>query len=151
MSESERRALGVALETNRRASGAAMESSRRAAGVAMEAQRRGSGAQIADDIQRLGGVQRKSTTLRLIEPRGGIGGQAGVGVWSAPSTGSGGGGIASPLTEQNYSKREFWPGGSMSSDGLFNFPAIKTMELTDSAGATVIINLAQPVTPEATP
>jgi hypothetical protein len=150
MSESERRALGVALETNRRASGAAMESSRRALGPAMEAQRRGSGTQIADDIRRLGGVQRKSTSLRPVEPRGGIGGQSGVGVWTGPRA-STGGGIASPLTENSYSKRQFWPGGSMSSDGLFNFPAIKTMELTDSAGATVIINLAQPVTPEATP
>lgn len=152
MSESERRALGVALEKNRRASGAAMEATRRAGGLAMEAQRRGSGKQIADDIQRLGGVQRKVTSLRPIESRGGIGGQSGVGVWTGPRIDNGaGGGIASPLTENSYSKREFWPGGSMSSDGLFNFPAIKTMELTDSAGATVIINLAQPVTPEATP
>lgn len=146
MSETERRALGVALETNRRASGAAMESSRRALGPAMEAERRGSGAQIADDIQRLGGVQRRSTTLSRIERRGGIGGQTGSGVWAAPNMG-GGGGIASPLRESDYTKREYWPNGALSSDGLFNMPALKSLVLTDSSGATVVVNLAQPVTP----
>lgn len=150
MSETERRALGVALETNRRASGAAMESSRRAIGPAMEAERRGSGTQIADDIQRLGGVQRRSTTLSRIERRGGIGGQTGSGVWAAPNLGTGGG-IASPLTEGDYTKREYWPEGIVSSDGLFTMPALKTLVMTDNDGASVTVNFAKPVTPAKVP
>lgn len=150
MSETERRALGVALETNRRASGAAMESSRRAIGPAMEAERRGSGTQIADDIQRLGGVQRRSTTLSRIERRGGIGGQTGSGVWAAPNLGTGGG-IASPLTEGDYTKREYWPDGILSSDGLFNMPALKTLVMTDNDGASVTVNFAKPVKPAQVP
>lgn len=160
MSESERRALGVAIETNRRSSGAAMESSRRSSGAAMEssrralgpameAERRGSGTQIADDIQRLGGVERKSTSLGSLESRGGIGGQSGVGIWSDPV--SGGGGIASPLTEGDYTKREYWPDGILSSDGLFNMPALKTLVMTDNDGASVTVNFAKPVTPAQVP
>lgn len=151
MSESERRAIGTANERNRRASGAAMESSRRAIGTTMEAERRGSGTQIADDIQRLGGVQRRTTSLSPLEKRGAAPAQSGVGLWDPKNVPGKSGGIASPLTEGDYTKREYWPDGILSSDGLFNMPALKTLVMTDNDGASVTVNFAKPVTPAQVP
>lgn len=55
--------------------------------------------------------------------------------------GGGGGTIASPLTEVS---REYWPSGWQTTDGMFVFPAIKKVTMTDSAGETVVFNFSEP-------
>lgn len=127
------------------------ESDRRASGVAIEAERRGSGNQIASDLSRLGGVTRKQTALSLLSPRGTLDAKKGVGMWDPANVPTTGGGIASPLSETDFTAREYWPVGQLSSDGLFNFPALKTLKMTDNDGAEVILNFAQPVAAATTP
>jgi len=88
-------------------------------------------------------VKRKSTSLKPIEKRGAIGGGTGIGVWTDPKTGAGGG-IGGPLYEMSWEKREYWPEGIMSSDGLLNMPMVKKMVLTDgSTGNTLEVNFAR--------
>ena len=58
-----------------------------------------------------------------------------------------GGGIASPLTEQHFSTREYWEAGIPSSDGLFMYPAPKKVKMTDATGAEVIFDYADPSAP----
>lgn len=123
-----------------------LESERRAIGTAIEAERRGSGNQIASDLDRLSGVTRKLTALSLLPPKGTLEAKKGVGTWDPANVPSTGGGIASPLSETDYTVREYWPKGLLSSDGLFNIPALKTLKMTDNDGAEVILNFAQPVT-----
>lgn len=61
---------------------------------------------------------------------------------AAPSGSSpGSGSIASPLTEVS---REYWPSGWQTSDGMFVFPAIKKLTMTDADGATVEFNFLEP-------
>ena len=93
--------------------------------------------------------QRTPPTLRREEPRGAI--PAGRGRaernYQAPSNPSSGGGIASPLTEQHFSTREYWGAGIPSSDGLFLYPAPKKVKMTDATGAEVIFDYADPSAP----
>jgi hypothetical protein len=128
-----------------------LESERRSSGAQLEVQRRSTGRQIADDINRLVEPTRKSTALPVLEKRGTLEAKKGKGVYDPANVPKSGGGIASPLTETDFTKRVYWPGGELSSDGLFNFPTLKTLTMTDNDGAEVIINLAQPVTPTAAP
>jgi hypothetical protein len=72
--------------------------------------------------------------------------QLGVG---KPGSGGGGssGGIASPLTEQGYTSRDYYaPKIYYSTDGLFSFQAkpIKALKFNDASGAPVQFNFAQP-------
>lgn len=136
-------------EELRRASGAAMEQNRRNSGKEMEANRRGK--QVVADVNRLLQPRRERPALPRIEPLGALPAQQGVASYQAPAR-SGAGGIASPLTEKTRvvdgktvaDGREYWPAGLKSSDGLFVYPAIKTLSMTDAEGAAVVINLAQP-------
>lgn len=93
--------------------------------------------------------QRTPPTLRREEPRGAI--PAGRGRvernYQAPTNPSSGGGIASPLTEQHFSTREYWEAGIPSSDGLFMYPAPKKVKMTDATGAEVIFDYADPSAP----
>lgn len=137
-----RRASGKAMEAARRDSGKAMEANRRASGDAMTERR--TGRAVTADINALATPPRTRKTLSTVEPRGALPAQRGRGEYTAPSTG-GGGGIASPLVEQSYALREYWPNGEYSNDGLLTLPAAKKLVLTDADGAEVIINLASPV------
>jgi len=68
-------------------------------------------------------------------------------VAAAPPPGSskgGGGGIASPLTELDASLREYWPTGWRTTDGLFEFPAIKKIVMADANSDSVEFRFADP-------
>jgi len=56
----------------------------------------------------------------------------------------GGGGIASPLTENSVSERQYYAQGYKTTDGLFVIPAIKKATFTDADGNAVVINFANP-------
>lgn len=96
-------------------------------------------------------------TLRPEEPRGGIPSRRGY-VERAYQPGSGGGtaGIASPLVEgavppelnptNPVLEREYYPGGLVSSDGLFVLPALKKITMRDANGAPVVFEFAEPGT-----
>lgn len=58
--------------------------------------------------------------------------------------GPSGGGIASPVTEIDTSGREYWSAGWQTTDGLFVFPAIKTVVMSDDAGNPVEFRFANP-------
>jgi hypothetical protein len=55
--------------------------------------------------------------------------------------GGGDGTIASPLTEVS---REYYSNGWRTTDGIFWFPAIKKVTMTDANGATVVFNYSAP-------
>lgn len=57
---------------------------------------------------------------------------------------SGSGGVASPLTEPNASLREYYPAGWTTTDGLFTFPAIKRLVMSDANDNSVVFDFAQP-------
>lgn len=153
--EEMRRASGLAMENNRRASGQAMENNRRAGGQAMIAQRTGKA--VAADINILTNPQKTRKTLKPVQPVGALPASRGRGVYKPPAA-TGTGGIASPLSEEYAVKesaetasglellpnREYWPQGLVSSDGLFVFPAIKTMNFVDANGNAVQVMFADP-------
>lgn len=135
-----RRAAGAASEAARRAGDGA--AARRAGGDAMLERRTGR-AQV-DEINALVNQPRPRKQLKTLTPRGALPAQTSPGI-NTPTPAATSGGIASPLTEQNYAAREYWPNGEYSNDGLLTLPAAKKLVLTDADGAEVIINLAQPV------
>lgn len=58
---------------------------------------------------------------------------------------AGGGGIASPIKENALATREYHAAKYITtSDGLFAWPAIKTMKFTDAAGRAVQFDFAEP-------
>jgi len=136
-----RRLSGAANAVGREAIGSANPDARRAAGDSMIERRTGKAQ--ADDVNALVAPPRPRRTLRTVEPRGALPAKRGVGAYQAPPAATGG--IASPLTEQNFALREYWPNGEYSNDGLLTLPAAKKLVLADADGAEVIINLAQPV------
>lgn len=84
-------------------------------------------------------------TLRREEPRGGIPAARGYAERNyQPGNDTGTAGIASPITEQHFSTREYWETGIPSSDGLFFYPAPKKVKMTDATGAEVIFDYADP-------
>jgi hypothetical protein len=62
---------------------------------------------------------------------------------SGPIAGAAGS-IASPLTENDFTKREFHDGGWTTTDGLIALPAIKKIVMTDAHNAEVVFNYAAP-------
>ncbi|MCO7558056.1 hypothetical protein [Metapseudomonas otitidis] len=142
--ESERRANGAALEASRRGAGAALESSRRAVGTAMVARRRGE--QLQRDLDGLSARGVSQRTLRQVQPRGGISGGISTVHWSesARPAASGGGGIASPVTEVSFDARQWWDDGWKTSDGLFTIPMPKKITMRDANNAEVVFEFANP-------
>lgn len=143
--QQQRQAIANGMASRRSATG---QAERDAAGKAMIEQRTGKA--VAEDINRLTDRTPTRKTLRRVEPVGALPASRGRGVYKAPPA-AGGGGIASPLTENVISSggklvpdREYWPAGMTSSDGLFILPAIKTLNLTDANGESVQIMLANP-------
>lgn len=142
-------------EGMRRSRQGTSEASRRAAGQAMIERRTGRAE--VDDINALVNQPRQRRSLPAVEPRGGVAPQRGRGNYAAPAGGTGGG-IASPLTEvvtaeggRTVPDREYWPNMIMSSsDGLrvWEVRPIKTWRFVDANGDSVVLNIAQPRTPE---
>lgn len=132
-------------EERRRASGAAMEASRRGSGAAMEASR--TGKSVADDIQSLVQPPRQAKPLPRIDPVGALPASQGRGVYKAPS---GGGGIASPLTEQPDTREYFDPVTMPSSDGLLwaQWRPVKRLVMKDANDNDVTMEFLD-VTPPA--
>lgn len=100
---------------------------------------------------------RPMPTLRPEEPRGGIPSRRGyVERAYQPGSGRGTAGIASPLVEgavppelnptNPVLEREYYPGGLVSSDGLFVLPALKKITMRDANGAPVVFEFAEPGT-----
>ena len=81
--------------------------------------------------------------LKPLEPRGALPGKRSFAEYT-PTPSRTGGGIASPLVEQSYAERTWWPNGLPSSDGIFEFPADRRVTMTDSNGALVIFEYAEP-------
>ena len=133
----------MALGDERRASGRAMEANRRAIDGAMRAARQST---FKRDLNALesGTTARRSGALRAVEPRGGVPSSTARVDYTPPASTGGGGGIASPLTEQSFAARTWWPNGLPSSDGIFEFPAERRVTMTDSNGALVIFEYAEP-------
>ena len=103
------------------------------------------------DLNTLETRQRRSADLPILEPVGPRPATRGRGEYVEPIA-SGGGGIASPLTEKTkvvsgktVPDADFWPSGYPSSDGLFVLPAEKTRRFLDADGADVQIDYANPV------
>jgi hypothetical protein len=144
--EDRRRAIGRRLTDERRAIGRRLVDERRAIGQAMIDRRTGQSQ--ADEINALIREPRKRPGLRALEPRGAIAAQRGRGIYDPVAAGhSGGGGIASPLTEGDYAARTYWGERSItSSDGLLTIriKAIKAITMTDASGAEVIQQFAEP-------
>lgn len=78
------------------------------------------------------------------EARPNVGGKRGIGLASATGTG---GGIASPLTEEDASKRTYYDEALISSDyDLFavRVRPIKSMDMVDANGSPVKLQFAEP-------
>lgn len=116
-------------------------------------QSRRTGANTVDDINSIIRQPTQSRSLPTIEARGGVPARSGIGTWTPPTRPTGGGGIASPLTETAYSDREYYDTGAVlpSTDGLLSFKVkpIKQITQTDSNNATVVQIFAEPPPREA--
>jgi hypothetical protein len=89
---------------------------------------------------------RTRRELNQLEPRGALKGKRVSAAYREPVR-QGGGGLASPLTEQSYALREFHDSQYLfTSDGVFvwEFGPPKKLVLTDANGDTHPINLASP-------
>lgn len=150
--QEDRRAIGQRNQDGRRALGKANQDNRRALNKQMEDRRRG--AKAVDDLNSLVEPQRKNTTLKPVQPRGGFPAQLGTGVWSdtrAPATG---GGIASPLTEttegeEKESTRTYYEESIdiyYSNDYMLavQIKPLKSLSMKDASGADVLFNFAEP-------
>ncbi|MBU1330868.1 MAG: hypothetical protein KJ884_15940 [Gammaproteobacteria bacterium] len=143
-----RRAIGAANEKARRGLGQANEASRRALGDAMVERRTGQSQ--VDDINAVVRPATQRRTLPRTTSRGSLPAQKGRGNYKAPAAAGTAGGIASPLIEQSYAAREYWPEQTVTSvDGLLSFriKAIKSITQADANSAEVVQQFAQPVEP----
>jgi hypothetical protein len=141
----------MSLESDRRKSGASALAERKSIGSSISADRMASSQELGSDLSRLVAPKRQSTSLPVLQARGAVPATKGKGTYNPKNAPATGGGIASPLTEADFTKREYWTNGLLSSDGLFTIPSIKKLVLTDANGGEAVINLAQPITPEANP
>jgi hypothetical protein len=136
----QRRAIADGMSSSRAATG---ESERRATGKRIEAERRGES--VVQDLNRLITPVPKRRALSAVQPVGALPAARGSSTYVEPPATGTGGGIASPLTETDYTLREYWPGGLPSTDGLLMFPAEKKVVMADADSAEVIFNYAAPV------
>ena len=140
--EQRRRAIGKDNAAERRASDRAAE--RRQIGQSMIERRTGKSQ--VEQINAVVAPPRTRTSLPPIAPRGGQAGQVGTGTYSAPPS-TGGGGIASPLTEtpgtRVYSEEPVLV-ETFDGSGLFRVRAPQQMTFTDADNAPVIFNLSPP-------
>ena len=140
--EQQRRAIGAGITAARKATGG---DERKAIGQAMIARRRGE--QQVQDINAVVQQPRQRRQLSTIEPRGALVEQKGRGNYVPPRSAPGGGGVASPLIEDDYDSRMYWSERTLlSSDGLLSFVIrpIQGIFLRDANNAPVEFQFAQP-------
>ncbi len=132
------RASGIRGNLNARSSGVRSR-------LAARAQRLSEG--LTRDLSAIIQPERTQPTLRREEARGGIPSSRGYSQHNyQPGSSTGTGGIAGPLTEEDFSAREYYD-PMLSSDGLFAIPQIKKMVLKDADGLEVVVELADPAAP----
>lgn len=88
--------------------------------------------------------QNTANVVQSPKPRGEAGAATSVALPPGRSSNGSSSGIASPLTEGAIGTREYYAGGWKSSDGLFTFPAIKSVTFTDANGVMVKEIFANP-------
>lgn len=141
-SAASRAAVRTDITASRQGDGGA---ARRASGAANAASRRGES--VVEDVNRIVTPPRKTRTLRTVDPAGVVPAKTSPGTPRKYKPAQSGAGVAWPLTEEDFNEREYWPDALMSSDGLFFFPALKTIVLTDAEGNGGAVNLAEPPSP----
>lgn len=99
---------------------------------------------LARDLSAIIKPEQAQPVLLREEARGGIPSARGYSQRNYQAGSSSGGGIASPLQEQDFDEREWWPLGIPSTDGLFYFPAPKKITMKDANGAEVVMEYAEP-------
>lgn len=115
---------------------------RRAIGADMVRQR--TGQSTVDSLNRLTTKQRERKALRTLDPLGAVDARRGSADWVQGRPNSTGTGVAWPLTEQDYSQREYHENALMTSDGIFFIPAVAKIVLTDADGKPGTVFLAEP-------
>jgi len=136
--EAARRAIGTRNEAARRGLGASNEAARRAGGTSMEAQRRGTN--VIDDLNSVVTPAQQGRVLPSLDTRGARPAARGIADYKGPS--AKGGGIASPLVEQNTNLREYFPEEYLkSTDGLMWSRArpLKKIVMQDANGDSVVM------------
>ncbi|AMO73853.1 hypothetical protein [Pseudomonas citronellolis] len=103
-------------------------------------------AQMVEDLRVLtGGSSAQSKQLEALEPRGALAAKRGRADYQAPAAATGGGGIASPLKEEDASKREYYEDQLIpSTDGLawLRLKSVKKLVMKDGDGAEVVMEFA---------
>lgn len=137
-----RRASGKAMQDARRSGGKAMQDSRRAGGDAMIERRTGKSQ--VDEINSVVVQPKARKTIKAITPRGPLPAQTSPGTDTPNPKPAGGGGIASPLTEQPGTREQYPPALRPSTDGavFFAVSATKRITMTDANGAEVVMEFA---------
>lgn len=141
----------ASLAEQRAAIGAGFSGARAATGAAERAAihrgmvRDRTGRNIQSDLNALAPSPRKQAGLRQLEQPGARPATSSPALNRKQPAQATGGGIASPLTEDNYAAREWWEAGIPSADGLLMLPALKAIAMTDANGAEVVFNYAAPV------
>lgn len=133
-----RRGIGKTNETNRRNIGKNNEAQRRQIGRDMIERR--TGQQQVQDINALVNPPRQQRTLQRQEPRGGLVGNVGAGVYTPPPATPGGGGVASPLTVQQivYAEEPSYI-ATFDASGYFAVKMIARLVTLDSEGREIVI------------
>lgn len=134
--QQQRQAIADGMAARRAATG---EAERDAAGKAMTERRTGKA--VVDDINRLATPQGQRRTLRQVQPVGALPASRGRGVYTPPEA-STGGGIASPLTENDNSRTYHDTRFIYSNDYLLAMEVrpLKALTMTDADGETVVLN-----------
>jgi len=138
--EQQRRANGERIQNERRANGERIEAERRAIGNRMVEER--TGKSVADDLNRLTTPQQQRRSLPTVPTVGAVPAGKGRGEYVPKAATTAG--IASPISEPDYTARAWWPGGIPSTDGLLMLPAAKTIVMSDANGAEVMFEYAEP-------
>lgn len=123
------------------------EQKRQQSGRDMEEARRASGRKMRDDMRALAENNRPERTLPELPVRGKQPAKRGTAVWQGGEPSSGGGGIASPLTELDVDDREYWDRSYLLSAEFLvgiELKPLKQVTMIDAEDAEVIMQYAEP-------
>lgn len=100
--------------------------------------------QLKQDLNALQAAERARKSLSSLDPRGSRPATTGTGTFTPPAS-AGTGGIASPLKEEDASKREYYEDQLIpSTDGLawLRLKSVKKLVMKDGDGAEVVMEFA---------